>query len=376
MRVSGLVITHQLSEKGGAWLAAVAQVVDELVAVVDEERAQPEVTARLEAIGARIFRPHWRDFYPSDAESREMIAACKGDWILKVDHDEELSPEWHDPAWREILRESEFTHFWLPRRWVVPGGEFLDSEPWWPDWQLRLFKNRPEEVTFARELHDFMAIAGPGGYLRSLSIHHHDLCLCSRSVREEKALTYETLRPGGGLGYFYLYEDWEIQKRPLPSTSHFQLATEVLRMDLLSPHAGRVISIEAEPPPRSLRRQALFWIKVAVTNASAETLRSGAPHPINLSYHWLRLPSREMVVFDGRRTALLPELPPGQTGSWRMFVIAPEIPGDYTLQVSLVQEGARWLEKDHTGLPLEFEITGLCATTPAGDPLPRRSHGY
>ncbi len=145
MRVSGLVITHQLSAHAIAWMAEVAKLTDELVVVVAEERAQPEVIARFETLGARVIRPHWSGFYPSQEESREMMAACRGDWILKVDHDEELSPEWHDPSWRQVLRSSEFTHFWLPRRWALASGEFLDDEPWRPDWQLRLLRNCPEE---------------------------------------------------------------------------------------------------------------------------------------------------------------------------------------------------------------------------------------
>ena len=357
MRVSGLVITHQLNEQGSAWLAKVAGVVDELVAVVADERAQPDVIARLRSIGARIVRPRWSGFYPSNEESREMIAACTGDWILKVDHDEELSPEWHDPAWREILRESEFTHFWLPRRWVVAEGEFLDSEPWWPDWQLRLVQNCPEKMTFAAQLHEFMKMAGPAGYLRTLSLHHHDLWSCSRAEREGKARTYEELRPGHGLGYFYLYEDWETRKRPLPRASQFRLETEVLRMKALSREATNAISLEAAPPPRFLRPREVFWMDVTVSNSSTETLRLGAPHPLNLAYHWLHAPSREIAVFDGMRTALLPELAPRQKGSWRMFVIAPAAPGDYVLQLSMVQERVHWLESDNADLPREFEIT-------------------
>lgn len=295
-----------------------------------------------------------------------MIAACTGDWILKVDHDEELSPEWHDPAWREILRESEFTHFWLPRRWMVDEREFLDIEPWWPDWQLRLLQNRPEKMTFAAELHDSMKMAGPAGYLRTLSIHHHDLWLCSRAERESKARRYEELRPGRGLGYFYLYEDWEIKKTPLPRASQFRLATEVLRMNVLSREATNAISLEAAPPPRILRPREIFWMDVTVSNSSTETIRLGAPHPLNLAYHWLHARSREIAVFDGMRTALLPELAPGHEASWRMFVIAPPAVGDYVLQLSMVQERLHWLERDNADLLREFEITVQSQIPPAG----------
>ena len=357
MRVSGLVITHQLSDEGSVWLAALAEVVDELVAVVAEERAQPGLTEKLRALGARIFRPRWKGFYPSDDESREMIAACRGEWILKVDHDEELSPEWHDPVWREILSDNAPTHFWLPRRWVIAPDKFLGREPWWPDWQLRLFRNQPAQTTFATQLHENMTITGAGSYLRTLSIHHHDLWLCPRTAREEKARTYERLRPGNGLGYFYLPEDWNLEGAPLPRKSEFQLETEVLRMEAIAPATARSISLESSAPPRFLGMREPFWIDVAVANEAQETLRHGAPFPIRLAYHWLHLPSREVAVFDGLRTSLVPELGPRQTRSWEMFVVAPPQPGNYLLQVTLVQENLRWLEELNPHLVQEFEIT-------------------
>lgn len=357
VRVSGLVITHQLSAQAAAWMAQVAQVTDELVAVVADERAQPEVIARFESLGARILRPHWSGFYPSNEESRAMMTACRGDWILKVDHDEELSPEWHDPSWREVLRETDYTHFWLPRRWAVAPDEFLDDEPWRPDWQLRLLRNCPEAMFFAQQLHESMTMAGPGGMLRTLSLHHHDLWLCSREVRAEKARIYEELRPDHGLGYFYLYENWEVKRAPIPRASQLQLAREVLRMAPLSDAACHAISLATSPPPRSLRAQELFWLEVELRNGSAETLCCGAPHPLNLAYHWLHAPSREVAIFDGRRSAILPELAPGERRSWRMFLIAPAQAGDYFLQLTVVQEDVRWLETVNSNLALEFAVT-------------------
>ena len=359
MRVSGLVITHQLSEEGSVWLADLARVVDEVVAVVAEERAQPGLIARLEALGARVFRPRWKGFYPADDESRAMIAACQGDWILKLDHDEELSPEWHDPAWREIVRDNARTHFWVQRRWVTAPGKFLGCEPWSPDWQLRLFRNQPEQMTFAAQLHESMTITGAAGYLRTLSIHHHDLWLCPRSAREEKARIYEELRPGHSLGYFYLHEDWEIEATALPRESAFQLETEVMRMEAIAPATAKLISLKSSAPPRFLGLRGHVWIDVAVVNGTEETLCHGAPFPMRLAYHWLHLPSRKMAVFEGLRTSLVPELGPRQTRSWSMFVVAPPLPGHYLLQVTLVQENARWLEEFNPDLVQEFEITVL-----------------
>ena len=82
MRVSGLLITHQLSEEAAGWFSDLRQVVDELVVFVDEDRADPAVRERLEKLDARIFKTRGPVFYNFDFA--EIIGACQGDWVLKV----------------------------------------------------------------------------------------------------------------------------------------------------------------------------------------------------------------------------------------------------------------------------------------------------
>jgi len=355
MRVSGLLITHQLTEETDAWFADVNKVVDELVAFVDEERAAPDVRPRLEKFGARIFKTRGPAFYNFDFA--EIIRACAGDWVLKVDYDEELSPEWHDRRWREILELDEFSHFWSPRRWITQPGKFIDCEPWWPDWQCRLFRNKPDEITFPTKLHETMRMQGRSAYLRTLAIHHHDLRLASRKAREGKAHAYDRERPGKGLGYFYLFDDYSPPESPLPRGNDFAPGREILGMEALGPEEIQALSLRAASPAKQARPGELFWMEVEVINGSGRELGCGAPFPINLAYHWLDRTAREMIVFDGERTAILPELAPKKTGTWRMFVIAPDKPGEYLLQLTMVQEGVRWLEAENPNLPLEFAIT-------------------
>ncbi|CAN5601743.1 hypothetical protein BH18VER1_BH18VER1_14850 [soil metagenome] len=330
-------------------------MVDELVVFVDEHRAAPDLHDKLARLDARVLNTRAPRFFNADFGA--MVAACHGDWLLKIDYDEELSAEWDDPRWREILQDTELTHFWCPRRWLTSAQTYIASEPWTPDWQLRLFRNRREEIAFPQQLHETMRMNGPAGYLRTLAIHHHDLRLASRAARELKAAEYERQRPGNGLGFFYLYEDYAPPELPVPGKSAFDPAEEILWMDKLSDADVAQLRVDAEAPAQTLAPRELFWLQAQVTNACARTVGFGTPYPLNLAYHWLDRISGEPVVFDGERTHLVPAVAPRTSAGFRMFVIAPPAPGEYLLRLALVQEHARWLDARSSSTVQDFPVS-------------------
>ena len=355
MKVSGVLITHHLSDEALGWFSRMRTIVDELVVFLDEARATPRLRERLGSIGARVHAIHGAAFYNFDFAS--MAAACQGDWILKVDYDEELSAPWFDLCWRDILRSTPYTHFWCPRRWITKQG-YIACEPWWPDWQLRLFRNAPALISFPTQLHETMRVEGKGGYLRTLAIHHHELRLTSRVQRETKAASYESHRPGHGLGFFYLPENYDLLYAPIPADQP-QLEREILQMEDLDGDA--LLAIEAEPPPSRVMRGDVFWVQTVLRNETAHAICTGAPSPINLAYHWIEQASGRAVVFDGVRTAILPQLAARTHGTFRMFVKAPDTPGDYVLRITSVQEGVRWLEWESPAAAQDFPVSVTAA---------------
>ncbi len=95
-------------------------------------------------------------------------------------------------------------------------------------------------------------------------------------------------------------------------------------------------------------------IKIILTNNSAQKFVSMGPHPVNLSYHW-RKPHAEYIVFDGLRTPIRKPLHPGDSREFEIDCMAPEIPGDYDLELTLVQEGYFWFEKHVKRLPFKIK---------------------
>lgn len=94
----------------------------------------------------------------------------------------------------------------------------------------------------------------------------------------------------------------------------------------------------------------VFSIEVALRNDSAIDLNSQGANPLHIAYHWLAPATPEVRVWEGLRTPLVPPLPAHSERSYRATVIAPDAPGDYRLQVTLVQEGVAWLDDRVAGV--------------------------
>lgn len=77
------------------------------------------------------------------------------------------------------------------------------------------------------------------------------------------------------------------------------------------------------------------------------TITNLSPHrwpgrgALALSYHWRR-PDGSLVVFDGRRSALVRAIGPGRHAQRECVVVAPNTPGSYVLEMDLVHGGQSW----------------------------------
>ena len=287
-----------------------------------------------------------------------MARACESDWVFVIDYDEQLSPEWQQDSWRQILETTEFTHFWCPRRWVVPGGRYVTSSPLWPDLQLRLLRNRITGTTFPTELHDKIHVPGPGGLFQHLALYHHNLTLWSRAAREDKVQHYDQLRPGGGLKRYYLYEDFGYRTATLPEAKAWDVDREVLPMDpqALPTSAIAGISLDVGAVPSAVGVSQTFWIDATVRNATDRPLVGLPPYPVCLAYHWIEASTRQMVVWEGTRSELFPSVPADDSMQCWMRVEAPNLPGTYTLQATMMQESVCWFESIQADILQEFDV--------------------
>jgi hypothetical protein len=81
-------------------------------------------------------------------------------------------------------------------------------------------------------------------------------------------------------------------------------------------------------------------LPVRVQNPGSETWAPTGRYPVTVSYKWFK--GTEMLPIEGERTVLPGPVAPNQAVSTDVRVVAPGQKGDYTLRITLVQEGVGW----------------------------------
>lgn len=99
----------------------------------------------------------------------------------------------------------------------------------------------------------------------------------------------------------------------------------------------------------------IFIVPLTVKNTSTTTWDSkAATGPVLAAYHWLGS-DRKMLLVDGNRTSFSAPVKPESEVSIQLGAAAPTAPGNYILQVSLVQENISWFDSKDVK-PLEINV--------------------
>lgn len=346
MKLSVLIFTLNGSEKLSSILPGIRAVADDLVIGVDDTTTDDSVAIARKYADTVYSVGHAGMAVAKEGELNvveEGMARCKGDWVLLIDHDETLSPHWADKTFVQALLQDRYaTHYWIPRRWIVPPGDrFISSRHWYPDYQLRLIRNLPSVVRFPMLPHQIYTVAGEGRRITRGWIAHWDLVWHNRNVRESKIASYREWSPYTG-AEFYRYEDYQYETRPLdyipPEPLTVAQSVTGKRFD---------VAMEVLEQPSTMYTGDLAGILIAITNRSDRTLTVAAEFirsaNVSLSYHWHSAGEPPVLhQWEGLRSPLPNNLKPGQMTEAYLAVKVPPIAGNYLLQLDLVEEGVDW----------------------------------
>lgn len=101
------------------------------------------------------------------------LQQARGDWILLLDADEELSPTLRDQL-LAVVKKKEADFVEIPRMNII-FNKWLEHSRWWPDYLTRFFKNN--KVKFSSKIHQPPVKEGKGISLEAVKenaiIHHN-----------------------------------------------------------------------------------------------------------------------------------------------------------------------------------------------------------
>ncbi len=95
-----------------------------------------------------------------------------GDWILSLDADERVTPELKN----EILSTLNFqlstpNGYWTPRKNII-FGKWIQHAGWYPDYQLRLFRNGKGSFP-QKHVHEMIEVSGQTEKLQNHLLHYN-----------------------------------------------------------------------------------------------------------------------------------------------------------------------------------------------------------
>lgn len=164
MSLSVVISTYNRKEKLKACLESVKNIADEII-VVDNSSSDDSVELAKKYTKHVFVKPN--NPMLNINKNFGFIKATK-EWILYLDDDEKLTSELQIEIgkWKKSLAEAvEIVGYWIPRKNII-FGKWIEHTGWYPDYQLRLFKNGKGKFAEVH-VHEMLTVDGPLAYLLS-----------------------------------------------------------------------------------------------------------------------------------------------------------------------------------------------------------------
>ena len=144
------------------------------------------------------------------------------------------------------------------------------------------------------------------------------------------------------------------------------------------PDEGYRVEWVANTMPGVMKASSRTQVEVTVKNVGIvlwpdiKSTGNKPPGAVRIGYRWLPGPTRSPPSYGYFRGNLPAPLPPGQSATIGLQVMAPPMPGAYRIQFDLVQEFIAWFEsKDATRLIIPVRVLPREKQAPG----PRRDSG-
>ncbi len=97
------------------------------------------------------------------------FSKAKGDFILSLDADERVTEELRQEIKNILRHKMDFNAYNIPRKNII-FGKWIEHTGWYPDYQLRLFKNGSGKFP-EKHVHEMIEVSGETGTLNENILH-------------------------------------------------------------------------------------------------------------------------------------------------------------------------------------------------------------
>lgn len=167
-RLSVVIDTYNKAADLPRCLESIKDMASEIV--ICDEGSTDDTLEIARRFNARIINHEKVDFV--ELIRNFEVGEAKGDWILVLDPDEEVTPLLAKKI-IQIINKPQGDHYYIPRKNII-FGKWMKNSRWWPDMNLRLFKKNT--VTWSNVIHEQPKAVGVGVNLdedEDLAIIHH-----------------------------------------------------------------------------------------------------------------------------------------------------------------------------------------------------------
>jgi hypothetical protein len=355
--LSGVVRTIDGAKRLPRLLPDLCALCDEVVVLVDS-RTGDDTFEIAHRYTDRVFA------YEHDERDHNVHLAAferaRGNWILRMADDETLSPQWRRDRLEPLFASRTITHVATPtRRLVPPGDRAIRSGRWYPNYELRLYRNIPSIAVLESTPHDAMTIAGEELRVADLNVY---LAVEDRATREARAEIARRGEPTSSHAEFLLYEDEYHETDTFHDRPDGELVGRVLEASSPSPHT---IDIRASEVPARMAAGEPYAIRLEIANRTGRELTAPSRHLAEsnfaIGYHWFGADG-SLVQFAPEELPLFASFEPFDVRAAYVTVRAPFVPGRYALTFDVLERGVTWFSQsfaagDHPVVEVEvFEL--------------------
>lgn len=219
LKLSTCVITMNSAHRIAPLIRHAKTFSDEVVIGVDS-KTQDNTFEVCQKAGADVVFWIENNALTCNAGLEELVKACSGDWILRLDDDEYMEPEFLEIK-DHLMAQAQYTHYKFPRLHItsVDPMQWVPDGYYYPDYQMRLCKNDLNILHFPGAVgHTSITADGEKGRIFGVNIVHLNLAINSRQKREAKLEKYIIRHNGGWVHpineYALLFEDFNYKIEP------------------------------------------------------------------------------------------------------------------------------------------------------------------